>query len=130
MEYLKNYELDLNLDNLNYCDKYYTRNLLYSDKQFDIYCIHWRKGHKSKIHSHPKNGCLMKIISGKLKECRYNNDIDKISERELNKNECGYMEGNDILHDIEAIDDTISIHIYSPPKFIPQIYAQKNNDKN
>lgn len=119
-------KFDLKIDNchVSFNNNYYSRNLVYRNDKFDIYYICWKKNQKSKIHSHPNNGCLMKVLMGKVKECKYSNNInlEKISEKELNVNDCGYMEGSKLLHDIEALEDTISLHIYSPPKFTPIYY--------
>lgn len=125
LEYVRNVNIQIDSNSIIFCEKNYVRNLIYTNDQFDIYCICWKRGQKSKIHSHPQNGCLMKILSGKLKECKFNNKLEKIVEKELSINDCEYMEGNKYLHDIEALMDTISLHIYSPPKFVAKCFDTK-----
>lgn len=119
-DFLRNYDLSIDYKYIKFNDDNYSKSLYYRNNNFDIYYICWKKGQKSKIHSHPNNGCLMKILNGKLKESKYtNNSIVKLNEKILSINDCGYMEGSVFLHDIEAIEDSISVHIYSPSKFIP-----------
>lgn len=122
IDYFTNIDIPIDQNFVIFNEQSYSKNLVYSTDNYDIYYICWKKGQCSKIHDHPKNGCLMKILSGKLKETKY--DIHKkiISENTLQINDVGYMEGNKIIHKIEALDDTISVHIYAPSSYIANIY--------
>ena len=56
-----------------------------------MYIITWLPNQTSDFHNHPKNGCLMKILSGNLKEIRL--DIDKNQKINiLKKNDIIFIE--------------------------------------
>jgi predicted metal-dependent enzyme (double-stranded beta helix superfamily) len=100
----------------------YNKHLVYHTDLFDIFIITWKAGQRSKIHDHPNHGCLMKILDGHLSENLYNIDKSKTKDKELEylssidlrTNAIGYKEGCCIVHDISALVDSVSIHIYSP----------------
>tara|TARA_Y100000780_G_C13621221_1_gene392618 strand:- start:263 stop:718 length:456 start_codon:yes stop_codon:yes gene_type:complete len=118
-----------NIDWKKYCsfnDLNYKRNLIHRDKLFDIYLICWNTKQFSPIHDHPKNGCLLKILDGELKEELYNftNDkLVKIKTNILKKNNISYLEHNKVLHKIINFNNkTVSLHIYSPTNYKPNKY--------
>lgn len=103
------------------------------DDLFEIYMILWGKYSVSPIHNHPKNGCLMKILSGTLLENIYlpNKNTNRLQLEKIHKTNV-YSKG-----DINYIDDNIgyhsiinnrseiacSLHIYSPPNFKMNTYT-------
>jgi hypothetical protein len=94
--------------------KPYQKTLLFRNEHFDVYQINWTKNSETPIHCHPKNGCLLKVVSGLLEETKYNdNEIISI----YNKNDISYIDDSLGKHKIKALEDSISIHIYSPPMF-------------
>ena len=122
---------------INFCDKKYHRNRLFCGSEFEIILICWKKGQKSGIHDHPTKGCLMKILEGNLNETKFNlkkslsrADEDTglgllpnyISCKSLMVHDVSYICGSDGLHNIEALDNSISLHIYSPPQYTPKFY--------
>ena len=71
----------------------------------------------------------MKLMQGKLREDVYFrikeiNQIEKFKTRYLIENDTGYLEGKNGLHNIinESDNCAVSIHIYSPPGYIPKFY--------
>lgn len=98
----------------------YHKNLIYETTDFEIYIISWKKGQKTKIHDHPSAGCLLKVLDGELVENLYSFSeysvptFVHISANNLKKNSISYRKDKIILHDICAIEDSVSIHIYSP----------------
>lgn len=109
---------------IKYSDITYQRNYVTSNDLFDIIIISWKAGQKSKIHDHPENGCIMTVLEGKLQECVYANHDSPVFLhcKYLSPKEVAYKKSNVILHDIKAITNTVSLHIYSPPKYITKIY--------
>jgi predicted metal-dependent enzyme (double-stranded beta helix superfamily) len=105
----------------------YSKKLIYSGK-FDVYLIYWKKNFKTKIHDHATFGCLMRILEGKLRERRYDNQLIEVSKNIHQKNNVSYIEGSKILHDIEALENSISLHVYSPARFQTTFY-EKLDDK-
>ena len=115
-----------------FCEKGYTRNLAFRNERFEILVICWNKGQSSPIHDHPVNGCLVKILKGTLvEECfqmKDDNpiltDINKITSVDIN-NSISYQEGKTGLHRIINPSETecsVTIHIYSPPNYVPTYY--------
>lgn len=93
----------------------YVRNLLYRDNNFEILLLAWDKDSSTPTHNHPKNGCVLYLIDGKLKEKRISDhySIDSI----IYKNKQSYIDDSIGKHKIEAMEKSYSIHIYSPPNF-------------
>ncbi len=116
------------IDYVNFDDKSYKRNIVYKDNLFEVYIICWNNNQKSEIHDHPINGCLLKIIEGELIEKRYEKRDDKMIKtccNLLKKGLTSYMEGKNGLHSIKNGDQqTVSIHIYSPPNYIPKKFKK------
>ena len=95
----------------------YFRNTVFRNENFEILIITWLPGQKTPIHYHPKNGCLMKILEGELKETAFkNNDIFETIYR---KNDTSYIHNDIGKHIILNNSDSlaVSLHIYSPPNF-------------
>lgn len=93
---------------------YYTKKIIYQNQDFEAIIISWEKNVITPIHSHPENGCILKVLDGQLSEDYYNNN--KIINTILNKNDIGYRNGGE-FHTIKALEKSYSLHIYSPPNF-------------
>ena len=112
-------------------NKNYYKNLVEINDIIELYIITWNKHSFSPIHDHPENGCILKILDGKLCEELYINKstndakyVELINKSTLNVNDTGYRIGNKILHKIININDgiTVSLHIYSKPNYKQNIY--------
>jgi cysteine dioxygenase len=122
---LKNYISNDWRDLVIYNDTVYNRILIHSEEKFEIILICWKKGQRSKIHDHPENGCILKVLSGELRETRYkfiNSNLTEMSNGIIYTGGISYIKGSTGLHDIEALEDSVSLHIYSPPSYIAKIY--------
>lgn len=98
----------------------YQKTLLFRNDHFEIYQINWFKNAQTTIHSHPKFGCIMKVIEGSLQEklfTSHNSGFNEIKTSMYQPNNISYIDDSIGLHQIKALEDTISLHIYSPPKF-------------
>ena len=102
--------------NKNSNKKSYYKNILYQNDAFELILIKWEKGAETAIHQHPSNGCLLKLLEGKLIEERYTNDI-LYKSSELKLNSVGYMHDTVGAHKITALEESYSLHLYSPPKY-------------
>lgn len=94
----------------------YHRKILHRTDIYEIVLIKWEKNSFAKLHYHPKNGCLLKILSGKIREKKYKNNkcyLDKV----YNENQISYMHDYYGGHEIEALETSFSIHLYSPPNY-------------
>lgn len=106
-----------------YSDIGYQRKLAYRGDNVEILILSWKKGQKSKIHNHPDNGCILTLLKGKIKETRYEiKDISVVNETIINTYEPSYIDNSECYHDIEALEDSVSLHIYSPPNYRPTYF--------
>ena len=103
---------------VRFSSKKYNKVMLFRNDDFELVLISWLPGQHSKMHYHPKNGCIMKLLYGKLHEIRYINSND-FEETDYKKNDISYMCDRFGQHVITNIEDTpaISLHLYSPPGF-------------
>ena len=94
----------------------YQKIVIFKDDVFELILIKWSKGATTKIHSHPKNGCLLKHLQGKLLEEKY---LDNILYKKtvITDNITSYMHDKMGQHKIIAEEDSYSLHFYSPPNF-------------
>lgn len=83
------------------------RTILYENKDISVVCFQWKKGMGLPEHDH-YGKCLFQVVDGKLVERRgaikcimKPDDIGKINKG--------------TKHEIIPIEDSKSIHIYSPP---------------
>lgn len=122
--YLKKINLvnfkDKNLENKAIKTKSHIKKCLFRNKQVELLLIVWPPSYQTKVHSHPKGGCISKCISNKLVEERYNTKtLDIIEKKNFNKNDISYIDNKLYYHKI--INDTdkfaYSLHIYSPPNY-------------
>ena len=103
--------------NISYDYYNYKRNLIYRNYNYELYIICWLPKHQSKLHFHPKNGCIFKILSGIMTELRYLNTKETIFlKHEKDKTE--YIDndiGKHIVANTEKRIPLVSLHLYSPP---------------
>lgn len=96
---------------------------LYS-KEYDFYLLVWKNHVETGIHDHPKNGCLLKVLEGEISEEKYSKEGQLIESTNLVKGNIGFMNNDIGYHKIINPGDKVaySLHIYSPPKYIPRVY--------
>lgn len=105
----------------------YVRKLAYRDSTIDIYVITWNNLQESRVHDHPEEGCLMKVLQGSLEEDIYeirHGRAHYTETHEIENGHVGYQIGSFGLHNIKNPHNfnTVSIHIYSPPCYCPRYY--------
>lgn len=105
----------------------YKRKLLYSDDFIDIFLIGWAQKQGSKIHDHPENGCLMRVLNNELCEETYvknQEKLEKLSFKRLVQGETGHIKKCTVLHRIfnESEEKSLSLHVYSPPNYKTKYY--------
>lgn len=98
-------------------DTDFQRIILFRNNIFEIYLIIWKKGYSTNYHFHPKNGCILKVLKGQLVETIKSNSTEKEKEFIRNKNDTSYIDNTMGIHKVKALDESISLHIYSPPNF-------------
>lgn len=95
-----------------------------SNENFEFVIIIWNPNSETKIHDHPSKGCLLKVLNGFLEEEIYDSELNFLAYFKLKQNDISYIEGNQNLHKItnNTNSHSISLHIYSPPNYIPNYY--------
>lgn len=91
----------------------YCKRILYRDKNIECILIGWLPGQRTPPHSHPKNGCVMRVLSGSLCEIRQKKKVT------LMEQSVSFIGGGQ-THSIFNASDTcpaVSFHVYSPPCF-------------
>jgi cysteine dioxygenase len=108
---------------IKFSDEKYNRIRLdnYCTDKFEFIIICWNKGQESQIHDHPENGCILKILSGKILEEVYDDNLNLIKNNYLTKDDISYREKDKITHKIIPLEESISLHIYSAPNYTPNI---------
>ena len=116
---LENELANLNVDAIeefvDFDSEKYCKTVVHRVDQFEVMLICWLPHQQTPFHSHPANGCLMKILKGQLNEKRTKENGDKGIV--LVKNEVTFL-GEGEMHTITNMEDrSISLHIYSPSRF-------------
>ena len=84
----------------------------------DIYFFKWNNNIVSKIHDHSKNGCLMIILNGIIKERIYDNNLNIIKKNIYKTPNISYINNKKGYHDIKSLcNNTYSVHIYHPKNY-------------
>ena len=105
-------------NNLTFKKNEYNKSILYRDDKYEIILICWDANCETKIHNHPKNGCIMKILQGNLLEECFDKTYNNIRINNYKKNDVSYIHDDLYLHKIiNSNQKSISLHIYSPPNF-------------
>ena len=113
---------------IEYSPKTYTRILLCSDHSFELLLICWDKKQSSRIHNHPKKGCILKVLStlSGLTERKYSSDKIFTSSRKLLAGDVSYIDDSLGLHQILNGDSqSVSLHLYSPRAFNRKSFIHK-----
>ena len=102
----------------------YNRTMIYQNNKFEILVICWDTNQNSGIHDHPLRGCILKCLHGNLIEELYKREnLEKYGENILKPGSVSYREGIEGLHNIvNQGEQSVTLHIYSPPKYIPNRY--------
>ena len=97
----------------------YTRDILFRTNNYEIILITWGSHSETKIHCHPKNGCLLTVLEGQIREERYDHNDVFYEMNILNRCDFGYMHCDLGKHKVINPNDynCYTLHIYSPPGF-------------
>lgn len=119
---LKNYNLEYLVEKYGLIKKNtYNKNVIFRNDDFELILISWDKNICTNIHNHPKNGCIMKILEGTLKEEIYkenNQNNTLVKKNTYKKGDESYIHDSLGYHKIINENQySYSLHIYSPPNF-------------
>lgn len=112
-----------------WCERFYTRNLIYKDARFELMTLCWERGQVSRVHNHADQRCWMTVPIGKLRgqnfravEIDEENGICKLEKTDrfdLSNCLAAKVELEEPIHQIlnlpEFDERAVSLHIYSKP---------------
>ena len=101
---------------------HYTRNCIARDDYFELLVLCWQAGQKTRIHSHNKQECFVKVIEGSFSEDQYTWDEQKQEMIEIDsefivEGEFTSVENPALFHKLENSHPgkSISLHLYMKP---------------
>lgn len=83
------------------------RSILFENNKYSVVCFQWKKGFHLPEHDH-YGQCLFQVLNGKL--CEKRGNLETI----LYKDDIGKI-GKGFKHSITSLNESVSLHIYSPP---------------
>ena len=120
---LQNYSYNDWKEYVNFSQENYMKNLVFRNKDIEAFVVCWLPGQETKIHNHSDNGCILKILQGNIDEIIYNNNLEVLKNNTLIKNDIQYIDNSIGIHKMINNDEkTVSLHIYSPPNFVPKFF--------
>jgi cysteine dioxygenase len=108
----------------NFSSKFYCRNLIHKDANFELMLVCWDEGQFSPLHDHNGQHGWMLIMQGCLLEELYgspqdilNGDVVVSKTRKLNLGDISYITDDIACHKISnAVPSrSVSLHLYSKP---------------
>lgn len=126
---------------LFWSEKFYTRNLIYKNEQFELMALCWNKGQMSKIHNHAEQMCWMTVPVGHLRGQNFHTvEIDEARGFcQLEETDCfdlsdcltAKVELEEPIHQILNLPEfesrAVSLHIYSKPFEKCLCYCRETN---
>jgi len=114
---------------VNFAKTNYNKKCAMKNDKIQLYIITWNINSESKIHDHPENGCIMKLLSGKLYEHTYFNDNNQLyflGKKKIMEGDISYRESTKIIHKISNdANISVSLHIYlCEPNFQHLFYKE------
>jgi len=112
-----------------FCEDRYSRNLIRETPYYEVFCMCWRSGQRSRIHDHEGSHCAVRVLDGIMT----NIDFEKVAEglaRPVRTILCypGAIDGrieND-LHQVANLqpigEDLMTLHVYSRPLRHMRVY--------
>lgn len=108
-------------------------NILLRDERIKMVLVHWHGFQKTQKHGHPEGGGLFKILTGTLKETRFDpDDADRvIGTNHFFKGAVSYIHDAEAYHIVEnpISYPAVSLHVYMPGIYVPNILPLKKTTK-
>lgn len=101
--------------------------ILLQEEQVKMILVYWRGFQKTQKHGHPEGGGLLKVLTGSLKETRFDpQEPDRIiGTNHFFKGAVSYIHDAEAYHIVEnpIPYPAVSLHIYIPGIYAPNILA-------
>lgn len=94
----------------------------------DIYYFQWNKVKPIPIHDHAPGGCYMVLLKGKLREIRYDKNINIIKENVYTSPNISYINNEIGYHSIKPEVISRSIHFYYPKNYKTKYYNSNKHE--
>jgi hypothetical protein len=92
------------------------RHVLLSNEFFELVLNLWKPGRATDIHGHPGEGCLFKLLQGKLEELRYTPERSSklLSMNSLRSGDMAYIDNSIAYHQVGNPygSPAVSLHVY------------------
>ena len=112
-----------------WCERFYTRNLIYKDARFELMTLCWERGQVSRVHNHADQRCWMTVPVGRLRGQNFRAveideekgfcKLEKTDRFDLSNCLAAKVELEEPIHQIlnlpEFDERAVSLHIYSKP---------------
>jgi len=93
------------------------KHVLVENEVMKVVMIHWNPGDHSEIHSHPKGGCIFKVLHGSVLEERFSPDdgLRLLGTSTIHQGAMAYIDDNMAFHRVGNPNQTpaITIHAYT-----------------
>ena len=90
----------------------YNRKVVISNKDIELVIITWSNGQSSGFHGHPGE-CIFKVLENTIHEEKKCKNMNK--EHIYNIGDIGYIDNSIGIHNMIAVSDAVTLHIYNPP---------------
>ena len=123
IDFVKNYNSIDYKKFVEFSDVKYKKNLVYRNKDFEMFVVCWTPLQGTPKHDHSERGCIFKVLEGNIVEYRYKFNGSS-AYYQHNVGSTGYMDNDIGIHLMKNDSKTncVSLHIYSPPKYIMNSY--------
>tara|TARA_Y100000816_G_scaffold278942_1_gene250663 strand:+ start:217 stop:738 length:522 start_codon:yes stop_codon:yes gene_type:complete len=108
-------------------EKFYTRNLIHREKDFEIMVICWPPNTCAPIHGHEGEKCWARVENGRLQICNYEElSSNPLELKMITKISCepGFLDGPADIHSVANLTNkyAVSLHVYAKPYDACDIY--------
>ena len=98
-------------------EKGYNKTLITQNDFFELYLISWLPNNSSLVHNHQDNGCVFKVLQGRLHEDIFLEDKKTcIDSKTISNNQTSYIDNQIGYHQIKNLNNYFcySLHLYPP----------------
>jgi cysteine dioxygenase len=126
--------LSLGLDDVaghcHFNDRHYVRNLIRRSAHYELLCLCWRSGQRSRIHDHHQSNCAVRVLKGVMTNTEYellpSGHIKAIGSADLTPGAV-ITQARSNIHQVgnlqPAGEELVTLHVYSPPLNYMKVFS-------
>lgn len=111
-------------------DRHYVRNRIRRREHYELLCLCWRSGQRSRIHDHHQSNCAVRVLKGVMTNTEYellpSGHIKAVCSADLAPGNV-ITQARSNIHQVgnlqRAEEDLITVHIYSPPLNYMKVFS-------